>query len=74
MVVATALMGVAVAAVYAGLPEVASLDTKHGLDALAILVVCAGAGVAVYAGAGRAMGLEEPALLLRRVWGLLRRT
>ena len=74
MAVATALMGVAVAAVYAGLPEVASLDTKHGLDALAILVVCAGAGVAVYAGAGRAMGLEEPALLLRRVWGLLRRT
>jgi putative peptidoglycan lipid II flippase len=73
MVTATVLMGAAVVAVYVGLTEGSSLDTAHGLDALALVVVCAAVGAAVYAGAGRALGLEEPALLLKRVRGLTRR-
>jgi putative peptidoglycan lipid II flippase len=73
MAVATAVMGVVVAACYAGLTEGAALDANQGVDALAILAVCAAAGGLVYVGVTRMLGLEEPALLVRRVGGLMRR-
>ncbi len=73
MTVATAAMGAAVAACYAGLTQGASLDAHRGIDALTIVVVCAGVGAVVYLGVAIAMRLEEPMLLLRRAGGVMRR-
>jgi putative peptidoglycan lipid II flippase len=73
MALSTAMMGAVVGACYLGLTQGASLDVHAGIDALFIAAVCASAGGLVYLASSRALGLEEPSMLLSRVGGVLRR-
>jgi peptidoglycan biosynthesis protein MviN/MurJ (putative lipid II flippase) len=73
MALSTAMMGAVVGACYLGLTQGASLDVHAGIDALFIAAMCASAGGLVYLASSRALGLEEPSMLLSRVGGVLRR-
>jgi putative peptidoglycan lipid II flippase len=73
MALSTAMMGGVVAACYVALTQGASLDVHITVDALMVAALSAGAGAPVYLASARALGLEEPSMLLSRVGGLLRR-
>jgi putative peptidoglycan lipid II flippase len=74
MAAATGLMAVAVAACLVGLDEGAGLNPQRGFDALATVLACGGVGAGVYFASSQVLGLDEPALLLRRALALLRRS
>ena len=69
MVNAGALMIIAVAGARLALVNVVGLENDRGLDALAIVVLCAATGAATYGAAASAMGLQEPRMLLHRARG-----
>jgi putative peptidoglycan lipid II flippase len=73
MAAATALMGLSVAGSLLLLTEGLSLAADETLDALIIVVTCAAVGAAVYLATSRALGLDEPAQLVRRVMGVVGR-
>jgi putative peptidoglycan lipid II flippase len=71
MVVATAVMGIVVAAVMLLLTELLGLDIYRGIEALAVVIVASTAGGLVYFALSRVFGLEEPVQLLRRIMSML---
>jgi hypothetical protein len=73
MAVATGVMAVVVAASVVALVEGAMLDPDSTLDALVILIVGGATGVLAYFGSAHLVGLDEPAILMRRVSGMLGR-
>ena len=73
MGLATVAMAIAVAASVVGLVEGAGLDPDSTFDALLILIVGGTTGGLTYFGAAHLLGLDEPAILLRRVSGMLGR-
>jgi putative peptidoglycan lipid II flippase len=73
MVLATAAMAFIVAVSVVALVEGAGLNPDRSFDALLILFVGGATGVLAYFGSAHLVGLDEPAILLRRVSGLLGR-
>ena len=73
MVFCTALMAIAVIIGVVALVEGADLDPDRTLDALLILAVGGAVGALTYFGTTHLFGLEEPAIMLRRIRGFKRR-
>jgi hypothetical protein len=67
MALATALMAVAVIVAVVTLVEGASLDPDRSLDALLILIVGGSVGAIAYLVTTHLFGLDEPAIMLRRL-------
>jgi hypothetical protein len=66
-------MALVVAASVVALVEGAGLDPDRTLDALLILIGGGATGVLAYFGCAHLLGLDEPAILLRRVSAMLGR-
>ena len=73
MAVATGVMAIAVAACAVLLVEGAGLDPDRTFDALVSLIAGAVTGTLTYFGAAQVLGLDEPAILLRRISAMLGR-
>jgi putative peptidoglycan lipid II flippase len=71
MVLCTAIMAITVIIALVALVEGARLEPGRTLDALLILAVGGSLGALTYFATTHLLGLEEPAVMLRRVGGLL---
>jgi hypothetical protein len=73
MAEATGAMALVVAVAVVALVEGAGLDPDRTLDALLILIAGGATGVLAYFGAAHLLGLDEPAIFVRRVSAMLGR-